>query len=148
MTSPASPLAGVACAGGRRRQGLDRTMADGKRLSDEQWGAVTGLLESEDRVNLVEGPAGAGKSSLLPKFDEGMRLKGRTPTYLGTTARRPRCWKRTASTPIRSATVPGRYEDAGSRRHRRRPVVIDEASMLGHKDAHRLFRLAEERACG
>ena len=67
--------------------GLTRTTADGKVLSDEQWRVVTGLLESADRVNLVEGPAGAGKSSLLSKFDEGMRLKGQSVTYLGTTAK-------------------------------------------------------------
>src|SRR5262249_56619157 len=53
--------------------GLDRTLANGKRLNDGQWDTVTGLLTSENRVNLFEGPAGAGKSYSLQKFDEGMR---------------------------------------------------------------------------
>ena len=46
-----------------------------------------GLLESENRVNLVEGPAGAGKTSMLAKFDEGVRLAGQPVTYLATTAK-------------------------------------------------------------
>ena len=56
--------------------GLDRTLEDGKRLSGEQWQAVTGLLESEDRVNLLEGPAGAGKSSLAGQVRRGDAAKG------------------------------------------------------------------------
>ena len=56
--------------------GLNRIRADGTELNDGQWGAVTGLLDSENRVNLFEGPAGAGKSWSLKKFDEGMRLAG------------------------------------------------------------------------
>ena len=100
-------------------KGLDRTLADGKRLSDEQWRVVTGLLESEDRVNLVEGPAGAGKSSLLAKFDEGMRQKGRSVTYLGTTAKAAEVLERTVSRPYRRP-LPGRSEDAAGRRGRRR----------------------------
>ena len=57
-------------------EGLSRELADGKTLNDEQYAAVTGLLTSPNRVNLVQGPAGAGKSSLLRKYDEGMRLAG------------------------------------------------------------------------
>ena len=40
--------------------GLNRTLADGKILNDGQWETVIGLLTSENRVNLFEGPAGAG----------------------------------------------------------------------------------------
>ena len=61
-------------------------MPDGKRLNDGQWAAATGLLASSNRVNLVEGPAGAGKSSMLGKFDEGMKRTGKTATYLATTS--------------------------------------------------------------
>ena len=83
-------------------------------------GAVTGLLDSEDRVNVVEGPAGAGKSSLLSKFDEGMKLKGRSVTYLGTTAKAAEVLQEDGFDGPYRATVPRRSEDAGSRRGRRR----------------------------
>jgi conjugative relaxase-like TrwC/TraI family protein len=53
-------------------EGLTRTIEDGKSLNDGQWNAVTGLLDSQNRVNLVEGPAGAGKSSSIKKLNEGV----------------------------------------------------------------------------
>jgi conjugative relaxase-like TrwC/TraI family protein len=67
-------------------EGLTRIMKDGKSLNDGQWDAVTGLLTSENRINLVEGPAGAGKSSLLGKYQEGMRLAGKEVHFFATTA--------------------------------------------------------------
>ena len=42
-----------------------------------------GCSNSDNRVNLVEGPAGAGKSSLLQKFDEGMRRAGQVGDLSG-----------------------------------------------------------------
>src|SRR5262249_22951813 len=71
----------------RVAKGLSRTTKDGKTLKDGQWQAAIGLLNSECRINLVEGPAGAGKSSLLKKYDEAMRAKGQSVTYLATTAK-------------------------------------------------------------
>ena len=65
--------------------GLTRDAGRRKALNDGQWETVTGLLEFENRVNLLEGPAGAGKSWSLQKFDEGMRRAGKTVTYLATT---------------------------------------------------------------
>ena len=62
-TSPAWRAGAVArSARSACADGLSRTMADGKTLNDGQWEAATGLLDSCNRVNLVEGPAGAGKS--------------------------------------------------------------------------------------
>ena len=121
--------------------GLSREMPDGKRLNDGQWKAVNGLLESENRVNLVEGPAGAGKSSMLVKFDEGMRLAGQSVTYLATTAKAAEVLEKDgfdAHTVARFLVDPGMQTAARGGR-----VVIDEASMLGHRDAYRLVRLAE-----
>ena len=60
---------------------------NGKTLNDDQWGTVTGLLDSPNRINLVEGPAGAGKSSMLGKLEEGLKLAGQTSTFLATTAK-------------------------------------------------------------
>ena len=125
-------------------EGLDRNLGDGKRLSDEQYRAVTGLLESEDRVCLLEGPAGAGKSSLLGKFDEGMKLKGQAATYLGTTAKAAEVLQGDG---FEANTVARFLVDQDMQREAVAgggTVVCDEASMLGHKDAHKLFRLADQ----
>ena len=82
-------------------EGLDRSMGGGKALNDGQWAAVQGLLNASNRICIVEGPAGAGKSSMLAKVDEGWRAHGETVTYLATTAPAVRCWPRMGLTPRR-----------------------------------------------
>ena len=74
---------GAACPVGVP-DGLTPQLADGTRLNDEQWQVTQGLLNSSNRVSMVKGPAGAGKSYSLQKFDEGMRMAGETATYLAT----------------------------------------------------------------
>jgi conjugative relaxase-like TrwC/TraI family protein len=123
-------------------EGLTRTMKGGKSLNDGQWDAVTGLLESQNRVGLVEGPAGAGKSSLLSKFSEGMTRAGQPVTWLATTVGAVGVL---AKDGFKADTVARFLLDEkmqAAARHGR--VVIDETSMLGHKDAVKLFKLAEK----
>ena len=101
-----------------------------------------GLLESENRVNLVEGPAGAGKSSMLGTFDEGMRRAGQSVTYLATTAKAAEVLEKDGfdAHTVARFLVDEKMQVAA----RGGRVVIDETSMLGHKDAVRLFKLAEK----
>jgi conjugative relaxase-like TrwC/TraI family protein len=123
-------------------EGLSRRMAGGKRLNDGQWEAATGLLESENRINLVEGPAGAGKSSMLAKFDEGVRQTGNSVTYLATTTGAVKVLEKDgfeANTVARFLVDEKMQAAAAGGR-----VVVDETSLLGHKDAVRLLRLAEK----
>jgi conjugative relaxase-like TrwC/TraI family protein len=141
-------IIGVA-AGGRgsvcpvgQPDGLSRRMEDGKTLNDGQWDIVTGLLESSNRVNLVEGPAGAGKSSMLGKYDEALRKQGQTVTYLASSTDAVGVLEKDG---FKVKTVAHFLLDekmqkaaAGSR------VVVDETSLLGHKDAVKLLRLTEK----
>lgn len=110
-------------------------------LNEGQWQAVTRLLESSNRVELVEGPAGAGKSWLLQKFDEGMRLAGERATYLASTSDAAGVLSKDG---FEAHTV-ARFlvDEAMQREAQGGRVVIDEASMLGHADALRLVQLAE-----
>jgi conjugative relaxase-like TrwC/TraI family protein len=118
-------------------EGLTPTLDDGSALSDEQFGAVTDLLTSPNRVNLVQGPAGAGKSSLLAKYDEGMRLAGQEPIYLATTSQATKVLERDG---FEAHTVAHFLLDAKMQAAARGGrVVVDEASILGHKDALRLM---------
>ena len=122
--------------------GLVRVLADGTILNDGQWDTVTGLLGSENRVNLMEGPAGAGKSYSLTKFDEGMRRAGKSVTYLATTTDAA---EELAKDGFEVNTV-ARFllDEKMQQAARGGRVVVDETSMLGHKDAVRLFKLAEK----
>jgi TrwC relaxase/AAA domain len=141
MVGQAARGCGAACPVGVA-EGLTRVLADGRTLNDEQWQVTQGLLNSSCRVNMVKGPAGAGKSYSLQKFDEGMRLAGEKVTYLATTAKAVKVLENDG---FEVGTVARFLVDAkqqafasGGR------VVIDESSMLGHKDAVKLFKLAEQ----
>ncbi len=119
---------------------LTRRLADGKSLNTEQFQTACGLLESDNRVNLVEGPAGAGKTSMLAKFDEGLRQAVQPVTYLATTAKAAGVLQadgfeaHTLAHFLRDERMQGQAR--GGR------VVVDEVSLMGHKDAYRLVTLA------
>lgn len=123
-------------------ENLNRRMKDGKHLNDGQYQTACGLLKSENRVNLVEGPAGAGKTSMLAKFNEGARHAGQAVTYLATTAKAAGVL---AADGFDARTLARFLLDekmqAAAKGGR---VVVDEVSMMGHKDAYRLVKLAEK----
>jgi conjugative relaxase-like TrwC/TraI family protein len=123
--------------------GLTRTMVDGRPLNDGQWAAVQGLLKSTNLVNLVEGPAGAGKSSLLAKYDEGMRRSGEQVHFFATTAKAVEVLQQDGFEDTRTAAYLLKNEKLQAAM-RGSHVVIDEVSMLGHKDALELCRIAEK----
>ena len=122
--------------------GLTRTLANGKSLNAGQWDAVCGLLGSENRVNLIEGPAGAGKSSLLAKYREGMRMAGRPVTWLATTSDAAGVLAKDGFKVDTAARFLLDERMQVGARHGW--VVVDETSMLGHKDAVRLFEIAQK----
>ena len=125
-----------------RADRLTRTLADGKRLNDGQYETACGLLASECRVNLVEGPAGAGKTSMLAKFDEGVRQAGRPVAWLATTAKAAEVLQKDgfAAHTLARFLVDTKMQEAA----KGGVVVVDEVSMLGHKDAYRLVKLADQ----
>jgi conjugative relaxase-like TrwC/TraI family protein len=119
---------------------LTRSLGKGKSLNDGQWEAVTGLLRSHNRVSMVQGPAGAGKTEMLRKFDEGVKRSGQSVTYLGTSAASVEVLKEGG---FEANTLARFLLDAKMQAAARGGrVVIDETSMLGHKDAVQLFDIA------
>lgn len=130
-------------AGGRGTlppSGVPKGLERGE-LDDDQWNAVTGLLRSSDRVNLVDSAAGTGKSTMLKAFDQGLRLAGEHVTYLATTTQAVDVLRKEG---FQAETV-SRFLMSDKLREAARGgrVVVDEASMLGHGDAYRLFTAAK-----
>ncbi|WP_152054203.1 MobF family relaxase [Tautonia marina] len=126
-------VAPIGVSGGLEREYLNRG----------QWEAVTGLLTSENRVNLIEGPAGAGKSSLLKKFAEGAALQGQAVTWLGTTATSVKVLNQEgfeADTLARFLLDEKMQAAAQNGR-----VVVDESSMLSHADAVKLMEVVKRQ---
>jgi conjugative relaxase-like TrwC/TraI family protein len=131
-------------AGGRgtlRPAGIPQGLARGT-LDDDQWNAVKGLLASTDRINLVDSAAGTGKSTMLKAFDAGLREAGENVTYLATTTQAVEVLRKdgfAAETVARFLLSEKMQQTALGGR-----VVVDEASMLGHRDAYRLFAAAKD----
>jgi conjugative relaxase-like TrwC/TraI family protein len=130
-------------------EGLSRVRADGKLLNDGQWEIVTDLLDSPNRVNLVQGPAGAGKSWSLKKYDEAMRMKGERVTYLATTTDAVEVLQEGGFDKAHGFDVKTvahfLLDEKMQRAAQGGRVVIDETSMLGHRDAVKLFQIARDR---
>lgn len=118
--------------------GLERGILD-----DEQWQAVTALLTSCDKVQLVDSAAGVGKSTMLGVFDQGMRLAGRGVTYLATTT--PAVGVLRDDGFDAETVAKFLLSDKMQETARGQTVVVDEASMLGLKDSYRLFSVAKEK---
>lgn len=124
-------------------EGLSRERPDGKILNDGQWAAVTGLLASENRYNAVTGPAGAGKTDLLKACEEGLALAGKRLDVLATTSDAVAVLHKDGFKDARTVAhflLDERLQTALRNGH----AAVDEASMLGHKDALRFFRLADQ----
>jgi conjugative relaxase-like TrwC/TraI family protein len=124
-------------------EGLSRKLANGKSLNDGQWAAVQGLLNSSNLVNLLEGPASAGKSALLAKYDEGMRLAGQEAHYFATTAKAVEVLQEDGFRDTRTVAHLLKNEKLQAAMRGSR-VVVDEVSMLGHKDAVELCEIARK----
>lgn len=131
-------------AGGRgtvRPVGISPELERGK-LDDEQWAAVTGLLSSHDRINLVDSAAGVGKTTALKTFDQGMRLAGRAVTYLGMNTKAVGVLQKDgfAAETVAKFLLSDKMQAAASNAY----LVVDESSMLGHADAFKLFNIAKD----
>lgn len=112
------------------------------KLNDGQWAAVRGLLESSHRVSVLEGPAGAGKSTMLQKYDQGVKLAGGRAFFFATTSAAAEVLAKDGFDAHTVARL--LVDEAMQKKVRGSRLVVDESSMLGHKDAVKLFRLAEE----
>lgn len=113
------------------------------RLNDGQWDAARGLLNATNRVTVVTGPAGAGKTDMLRTYARGMELAGRKLGFLATSSDAVSVLHKDGFADARTVAhflLDERLQASLRGGH----VVCDESSMLGHKDARRFFELAEK----
>ncbi len=122
---------------------LSPSLRDGKSLNDGQWQTCLGLLNSCNRVNVIEGPAGSGKSWLLKKADEGLQVANRSVIFLASTTDAASVLERDGFTvnTVARFLLDERMQKEATDSY----VFIDETSLLGHKDAVRLCQIARDR---
>ena len=113
-----------------------------RALSAEQRAVVRHVLTSADRVVLVRGAAGTGKTTLLGEVVAAVSEAGRAVVLLAPSAEAARGVLR-ADGFADADTVARFLTDEGfQRRARGKLVWVDEAGLLGSRDAARLFRVA------
>lgn len=113
-------------------------------LSAEQQRAVRHLWESPDRVLLVRGAAGTGKTALLQEAVEGIEACGHPVVALAPSAEASRGVLRREG--FAGADTVARFLRDPELRERARNgvVLIDEAGLLGARSMARVFRAVEE----
>ncbi len=113
-------------------------------LDAEQQRAVRHLWESPDRVMVLRGAAGTGKTTLLQEAVEGIEEEGHRVTVLAPSAQASRGVLREGG--FKNADTVARFlqDEAMQAEAKNGVILIDEASLLGTRTLARVFDLAEK----
>lgn len=112
-------------------------------LNDGQKAAVRHVLGSRDRVTLVRGAAGTGKTTLEQEIGEALAAAGRPVVALAPTAEASRGVLRGEAGFEGADTVARFLKDRAMQESARRGVIlVDEAGLIGTRDLLALFDVA------
>ena len=135
----------------RSGRGRFRPLGDPNRpmkrewLNDGQKAALRHVLGSRDRVTIIRGAAGTGKTTLEQELGEALADAGRSVVALAPTAEASRGVLRDEAGFADADTVARFLADKELQESARKNVIlVDEASMLGTRDMLRLFDVAEK----
>eukprot|EP00456_Euglypha_rotunda_P087407 TRINITY_DN889_c1_g1_i14.p1 TRINITY_DN889_c1_g1~~TRINITY_DN889_c1_g1_i14.p1 ORF type:complete len:910 (+),score=161.76 TRINITY_DN889_c1_g1_i14:14179-16908(+) len=113
-------------------------------LNDGQRKAVQHVLHSTDRVILIRGAAGVGKTSMMQETAEAIRASGTQVFAYAPSAKASRGVLRGKGFE-EAETVSRLLIDADLQQQSRGQVIwIDEAGMVGAREMSRLFQLADK----
>lgn len=117
------------------------------KLNDGQRSAVRHAWRSHDRVMVIRGGAGTGKTTMMREAVRGLEASGHRVVPLAPTAEAARDVLRSEG--FASADTVARFlEDAKFQEAARGAVLwVDEAGLLGTPTAAKLFRAAEQLDC-
>ncbi|HVX12054.1 MAG TPA: MobF family relaxase [Pirellulales bacterium] len=113
-------------------------------LSDEQQRAVRHVTESRDRVMLVRGAAGVGKTSLMQEAAEAIEESGTKVVALAPSANASRGTLREAGFADADTLAKFLVDEKLQERARGQLIWIDEAGMVGTRTMSSVFRLADK----
>lgn len=125
-------------------------MGDPNRACSRDWfnagqkAAVKHVLGSRDRVILLRGVAGTGKTTLEQEIGEALKEVGKPVVALAQTAKASREVLREEAGFAMADTVARFLKDSGMQEAARGGIIIvDEASQLGTRDMVKIFEVAE-----
>jgi len=134
----------------RKGRGRCRPLGDPKRpcsrqwFNDEQKAAVSHVLGSRDRVMIIRGAAGTGKTTLEQEIGEALAEAGRPIVALAQSVKAGREVLREQAGFANADTVARFLKDQQMQESARNGVVmVDEASQLGTRDMRQVFEVAE-----
>src|SRR5579864_1275081 len=124
--------------------GFDRPIVD-RELNGQQQHAVRHLWQSPDRVLLLRGAAGVGKTRLLKEAIAGMQLAGQRVVALAQSADASRGVLRDEAK-IASADTVARFlvDEKFQEQARKGVILIDEASLLGTRTMAKVIDKAKQ----
>ena len=113
-------------------------------LNAGQKAALRHVLGSHDRLTIIRGAAGTGKTTLEQELGEALAEAGRSVVALAPTAEASRGVLRSEAGFADADTVARFLADEELQESARKGVVlVDEASLIGTRDMLRLFDVAE-----
>ncbi|MCB2078434.1 MAG: relaxase domain-containing protein [Novosphingobium sp.] len=134
----------------REGRGRLRPLGDPDRPVARQWfnegqkAAIRHVLGSRDRVILIRGVAGTGKTTLEQEIGEALREKGRPVVAIAQSVKASRDVLRQEAGFAAADTVARFLKDTQMQQSAKGGVIlVDEASQLGTRDMHAVFTIAE-----
>ena len=111
-------------------------------LNDGQRAAIRAVLGSRDRVSIIRGAAGTGKTTLEQELGEALAEAGKPVVALAQSVGASRDTLRDAGFPDADTVARFFKERSMQQQARGGVILLDEASQLGTRDMLRLFDLA------
>lgn len=113
-------------------------------LSPSQRSAVERIWNSPDRLMMVLGPAGSGKTEMAKEAIEGIEAAGRSVLAVAPSASASRGTLRESGFKDADTVAALLAKEELQQKVRGGVIWLDEAGLLGHADALRLTRLAKQ----
>lgn len=154
LTTPAMAqiegrILGKACEGRGKCDPLGKPLKDGKTkdglvLDEYQYKAASQLLNNTDRISVLIGKAGVGKTTVMRSVRDGIEANKQKVIALAPSAEASRGVQRDEG--FKDATTVADFLDKPALQRKAHGQVIwcDEASMLGVKDMDTLIKTAEK----
>lgn len=134
----------------RNGRGRYRPLGDPNRPCSREWfnegqkAAVRHVLGSRDRVMIIRGAAGTGKTKLEEEIGEALAEAGKPVVAIAQSVKASREVLRQEAGFAEADTVAQFLKDQEMQASARDGVIlIDEASQLGTREMHRVFEVAE-----